>query len=173
MDSVKAAWDFYTRAIALDSSFVNEDIEKRYKTVTTSAPNTDGSSLQRVSKGEQDSILALYNRAVSLQGNGEKQRALALYRAILLLDSTHVRTMNNMGVLFARKGAYDSAFHYYSRVLRYEPGMTQTYVNLISVQLMRGDSAQAREIFARLKTLPADSALLEKAVELFEPAVIR
>ncbi len=173
MDSVKTAWNFYTRAIEMDSSFVNEDIEHRYKTVTTPEPSSDSRSSHRALKGTQDSIVALYNRAVSLQGNGEKQRALVLYRRILSLDSTHVRTMNNMGVLFARKGAYDSASHYYSRVLRYEPGMTQTYVNLISVQLMRGDSAQAREIFARLKTLQADSALLEKAAELFEPAVIR
>jgi tetratricopeptide (TPR) repeat protein len=171
MDSVTAAWTYYTRALEMDSSFVNEDIENRYANVTGEGPGEKDTVIR--TRTEIDSVNALYNRAVTYQGRGAHEKAKDLYTRVLARDPAHLRTLNNMGVLYARQGSYDSAAHYYSEVLTHAPDMAQTYVNLMSVELMRGDTARARELFDILKGKQPDSTLIDRAQRLIEPAALR
>jgi len=79
------------------------------------------------------------------------QRALPAYLALLELDSTDARVLNNIGVVYLRERQNDKALEYYQRAFTLTPANQPSAFNVVttSVDLGRLDEARAaRDRFA-------------------------
>jgi tetratricopeptide (TPR) repeat protein len=81
-----------------------------------------------------------YKEALSAQRMGDHKGAEALYRKVLALDPGHVRTMNNLGVIFLAQKKREQAIALFSKAIVLKRDYVDPYYNLACLY------AQANEI---------------------------
>ena len=83
---------------------------------------------ERVAK-EPSAEELLYNAAREAHAQGEKRRAIAIYRELLSIVPTHVRARNNLALLLDQNGEHEEALHELKLCLNSEPTNPQVLVN--------------------------------------------
>lgn len=82
----------------------------------------------------------LYQEALIAQRKGDLRRAEALYEKVLALDPGHVRTLNNLGVIYMGQKKREKAISVFARAVVLKKDYADPYYNLACLY------AQANEI---------------------------
>jgi tetratricopeptide (TPR) repeat protein len=94
-----------------------------------------------------------YREALAAQRRGESAEAEALYRKVLLLDPSHVRALNNIGVLYLEQKQDDRAVAMFSQAIVLKKNYVDPYYNLACLY------ARAKQIEASLRYLKMAMAI--------------
>jgi tetratricopeptide (TPR) repeat protein len=71
-----------------------------------------------------------YREALTAQRRGDQQRAEILYQQALMLDPNHVRTLNNLGVLYMDQKKKREAVALFNRAIGLKKDYVDPYYNL-------------------------------------------
>ncbi len=93
---------------------------------------------------------ARLERALQYQQNGEVEKAIAEYRAILQADDSNAQAHNNLGLLYQAKGLSDSAIEEFRRAILIDPSYGRARNNLGVAFLRAGNLDVAASEFRRL-----------------------
>ncbi len=91
---------------------------------------------------------------VILSKSGHLDRALQHFRAAIAIDRRGQSPVMNMGIIFAYRNEYDSAYFYLTRAKQMQPDNPLIYEPLVKTTIALGKLEEARsacEILARLK----------------------
>jgi tetratricopeptide (TPR) repeat protein len=91
----------------------------------------------------------LFFCAMELEGKGESDKAMELYRKILSAKPNHADALVNMGKIEYRKGLYDSAERYYRKALRIAPDHAEANFHLGDILESRDDLEDAVLFYMR------------------------
>jgi Flp pilus assembly protein TadD len=103
-----------------------------------------------------------FREALQLQLQGERDRALAIYRSLDPVAHRYPGALNNMGVIHARQGRLDVAEQLLSQAAEIETEEVVIWSNLGIVRLLGGDPRGARAALERVA--PAGERMLLRAV---------
>lgn len=87
---------------------------------------------------------SFFNAGKTLQDKGLIDEALALYRRVIELDSTHAGAHHNIGQIFHLKGSFNEAIAWYQKALAINPNFA-SYFNLgelFAIQRMYQDALE-------------------------------
>ncbi len=98
------------------------------------------------SQQSQDAT-AKFNRAVTLQKQGQLAEAAAEYRAALAIKPEYPEAQANLGVVLARLGKYEEAITAYQSALKLAPQLTPILLNLGIAHYRAGQFAKAADVF--------------------------
>lgn len=115
---------------------------------------------------------------------GDESAAIEAYRAGLAVDGTHVRGWGNLAVSYKETGQYERAEEAYKKVIEFNPGDVEAYINLADlyryrlpdkegkiVEVMQDGLAHLPEhpdFLAYLAVYYRDKGDKAKAIEYFE-----
>jgi len=152
--NIEEAYGFYRRARDLDPSIHNRDIENRYAAST--AP------VVRDSQVVLDSLDALYNEAVALQGAGREEEAESTYRGIVEGHPRYARAWNNLGALYAGRGELEDAEECYLKAVGHASELPEAFANLVNLYLARDEPKKALNWLRKARRLHPDDPLLRR-----------
>lgn len=96
---------------------------------------------------QETDVATQFNRAVTLQQQGQFAEATAAYRALLKQKPDYVEAQANLGVVLARLGKYDEAIQAYEAAYKLAPQLTPILLNLGIAYYRAGQFAKAAEVF--------------------------
>jgi tetratricopeptide (TPR) repeat protein len=149
------SWEYYQRARDLDPSLHNKDIENRHAAEADEGTPANGNALA-------DPLDSMYNEAVALQEQGQSAEARQLYQRIIARDSSHHRSWNNLGALYAAEGELEQAEKAYLAALRRRHDLPEAYANLVTLYIAMEKPAEARRWLLKGKGHNPDSGLWEE-----------
>jgi Flp pilus assembly protein TadD len=104
-----------------------------------------------------------FSEALQLQRQGDRDRALTIYRSLDPVERHYPGVLNNMGVIYAQQGKLDLAERTLALALDLEADEATIWANLGIVQLVNGRPLAAKETL--LEVEPAADRLLTRAVK--------
>ena len=116
---------------------------------------------------DANSINALFQRAVALQGQRKFQEAEPLYHAVLDADANHIASLGNLGALLMECGKPREAAQYLERYLALRPHSADGYESLGTAYAELNRNEEAAALYAKaLKFQNAQSWTLSAVVDL-------
>ena len=106
--------------------------------------------LKETLEAEPDHLLAHTNLAHAYAESGDTVLAENHLKAIIRIDSRNARAYGDMGVIMAKRGAFDRALENFRRALDLQPGDPDFQINLANALLESGDIDAAIPRYERL-----------------------
>lgn len=98
---------------------------------------------------------------------GDSARAVDLYLRALKAEPAQPAAASNLAIYHARQGRLDEAIRLWEQVFEKNPGLSGPGVNLVRALAMKGETARAQSMMARLKKFhPDQPAVRALATEL-------
>jgi tetratricopeptide (TPR) repeat protein len=123
--------------------------------------------LERPDKAEGDALDDLFILASELEKRRSYQQALETYLELIEKEAMHLKALERVAELYARRGEFDKALHYTRKVLEvntYSPGANFIYGNL---QKRKGNFTDAEDGFRwAMRSLEYHSASLQLLAEI-------
>ncbi len=127
----------------------------------------DNFTIERPNKAEGDALDDLFILAGELEQFRSYQRALETYLELLEKEPMHLKALERVAELYARRGEIDKALDYTRKVLKvdtYAPGTNFIYGNL---QKVKGNLTDAKDGFRwAMRSLEYHSASLQQLSEI-------
>ena len=121
-------------------------------------------------KNAKERAVVVYNYALVEDSLGETDKAIALYKEVLSLDSSNSKTKTNLGVMFMRMGDADTALSFFLDAYKSEKSF-ELENNLGSAYLAKKDYANATTHFQNaLKKSPKDQTVRFNLAQAFSGA---
>jgi len=114
---------------------------------------------------------AYYNLGVALDRVGDKERAIAAYRAALFLQEEYVDSHNNLGALLAESGNLAEGIIHLERATQLDSEQSRTFVNLANAYRQLGGVEKSLQ--AARKAVDIDPNSLEAAYVLSTALLMR
>jgi Flp pilus assembly protein TadD/mono/diheme cytochrome c family protein len=109
---------------------------------------------------DPDDMLALYNLASSLAGQGRHADAVAAYQHMLTLHPGDERGLNGLGAALNDSGDWQQAQKIFSELIAAHPDSCDGRFNLASLELKHDQASDAEQQFrAMLAQCPADAGM--------------
>jgi Tfp pilus assembly protein PilF len=107
---------------------------------------------RRVTVISEARVVAMFfnNRSAETLADGDLDQAYAWGRAAVLQDPSFTSAAITLGVVYHRRGLFDSAVAAFRHALRAEPNNTQALADLASALRSQGRDAEANEVRQRL-----------------------
>jgi tetratricopeptide (TPR) repeat protein len=102
------------------------------------------------------SVHAQNNMGDIFMNLGQREQAIAYYRAALRLKPTDAVLHNKTGKVLSLHGKFDEAITHFNEALRIKPGLADAYKNLGTVFVQRGRSDEAVTCFVKALKFKAD-----------------
>ena len=99
---------------------------------------------------------ARYREALSAQRRGDLREAESLYGKALLLDPTHVRAVNNVGVLYMGQKKRDQAIAMFSRAIALKKDYVDPYYNMACLYGQAGQIDESIRYLKEAMTIDGD-----------------
>jgi len=123
--------------------------------------------IERPDKADGDAMDDLFILAGELEKRRSYQRALETYQELLENDPLHLKALERVAELYARRGEFDKALTYTRKVLKvdtYSPGCNFIYGNL---QKIKGNLTDAKDGFRwSVRSLEYQAASLQLLAEI-------
>jgi tetratricopeptide (TPR) repeat protein len=127
----------------------------------------DNFTIERPDKAEGDALDDLFILALELEKRRSYQRAIGTYLELLENEPMHLKALERVAELYARRGEIDKALEYTRKVLKintYAPGTNFIYGNL---QKTKGNLTDAKDGFRwAMRSLEYHSASLQQLSEI-------
>ena len=86
---------------------------------------------------------AWFNMGYVYQLTGKYPEAIRYYRHAMVLDSTDLKTLSNLGACYNKNNQLDSAVYVNEQILVHKPGLKRPYLNIVSYFLEHSDTTGA------------------------------
>ena len=135
---------------------------------------------------EKNSIIVkIFTLALQNQNKNELKVALQQYNEVLTIDPDHVKTLNNIGIIFFQLKEYQKAITYFDKTIKIDPNYLDPKKNLGVTFNAIGEYTKAAEIFEilirnepndskshyNLGIIYQDSRELQKGINCYEKAI--
>ncbi len=152
LDKIDLSWEYYQKARALNPSYSNQDIEKKYQ----------ATQVKPKKKIEFTQLEKMYNEAVEHQAQGNEKAAESLYRKIVQEDDRFYRAWNNLGAIYGAQGEIELAIDCYKNAVSKRADIADGYANLVNIYLALEKYSKAEKWLTRGKKHNPDNTLLEQ-----------
>lgn len=105
---------------------------------------------------DQSNPLLYYYRAMSLEKNGNIDKAIEDYRKSNELKSDFILPISRIGKIYAKKGDFEKAIEFYKKAVNLGDQDTTTHYNLGVCLLNLRNNIEARSVFENLISLDAN-----------------
>lgn len=140
------------------------DTPAKTETAVLNRHEPDTVSEKKVSPDpDTDENNMLYKEAVDLFRDGQLSGAKAIYEKILRKNPGHIKSLNDLGVLFLQERNYLQAENYLEKAVRLEPDNVNPYYNLACTHALKGDNNRA--VLYLAKAVKLDSSVKDWIVQ--------
>lgn len=96
-----------------------------------------------------NNVIARYGLALLYQDLDDYAKAVEEYNKILVIDSAHANSLNNLGYIELLNGEYDNAISFFDRALEANPLFVEAIDNKGYAYELKQDFAKAKEYYQR------------------------
>ncbi|HEX4166921.1 MAG TPA: tetratricopeptide repeat protein [Bryobacteraceae bacterium] len=169
-----SAWTHYLMGAAYEDQREPDKAQEEYKRaaqIDPTLPNIDfsigyiyfrqgdiGEAQQWLGKEASEGCHSLANFYLGeiARGNGESQKAEALYHRALTCDASNVDAHLRLGMLFETEKRYPLAIAQFRQAIRVKPNIAPAHYHLASVYRALGRKADSEAEFAKVRKIQAE-----------------